>query len=127
MNPRPPSSIGRSKARGPATGAMLAQNSSGDSNYSEENDFEDDTGDAAAEAKLASLRKAMAAESRTANKVVTKANIQVKKTAEDSAAKPTLRMGPMVGKGGRDMEQVAREVNQMQPSNGLQSLNQKRF
>lgn len=58
---------------------MLAQNSSGEDNYSDDydqNDFEDEKeDDKDAEFKLNKLRKAMARENITANKVVTKHNI----------------------------------------------------
>lgn len=100
---------------------MLAQNSSGSDNYSddyEQNDFEDDGDDGMADAKLQKLRKAMASENKTADKVVKKHNIQVKRAGDDSAAKPTLKMGPMVGKGKVNMAQITREVDQMQPSQG---------
>ena len=92
LNPRPPSSIGRK----PNNQGMLAQNSSGDDNYSDEydqNDFEDEkAGDQDGEVKLAKLRKAMKREEITANKVVKKHKIQLSK--DDDAGKPQLIMGP---------------------------------
>lgn len=86
---------------------MLAQNSSGEDNYSDDydqNDFEDEKeDDKDAEFKLNKLRKAMARENITANKVVTKHNIQVSKKTEETA-KPVLKMGPASGKGTVTME-----------------------
>ena len=99
-NPRPPSSSGRKAA---AQSKLLAQNSSGDSNYSEDNydnDF-DENEDKEADLKLEKLRKAMKRENVTAAKVVTKANIQVLR--QPDGAKPTLKMGPATGKGGITM------------------------
>lgn len=60
---------------------MLAEKSGSDEysddNY-DENDF-DEADDAEADLKLDKLRKAMAREAKNANRVVTKANITVKK------------------------------------------------
>lgn len=94
---------------------MLAQNSSGDDyssdNY-DENDFDDATDDKEADLKLERLRKAMQRENITANKVVTKANIQVLKS--DEASKRVLKKGPATGKGTVTMEKIEREVQEMQ-------------
>jgi len=115
-NPRPPSSIGRKPAgKNRAAKPMLAENSSGDDysdNY-EENDFDEGGDDnIESELKLKRLREAMQREKITATKVVTKHNIQVLKS--DEASRKVLKMGPATGKTTVTMDQIQREVEQMQ-------------
>lgn len=70
----------------------------------------------------------MARENVTASKVVTKHNIQINRKDNDSAAKPQLKMIPLAGNG-KNMEQITREVAQMQPSQvgGINGMNPSRF
>lgn len=113
-NPRPPSSSGKKDNRNNMQ-SILAKDSSGGDEYSDEQyeeNFEQEN--AEEDLKLEKLRKAMARENIKAAKVVTKANIVVKK--DEQQPKKILKMGPSTGKGLINVQQLNMEARPIDPT-----------